>query len=80
MKGWRGTSVIRHSSLDISHSSALADAAFHFEVDEAFKFDAVFHRELAGEVVDEAVDGEAHCLAFGETALLHVEDHVFRNL
>src|SRR5262245_24437562 len=57
-----------------------ADGAFHFEVDEAFQLDAVFHRELADEVVDEAVHAEAHRLRFGEAALLHVEDLLGGNL
>jgi len=51
-----------------------ADGAFHFEVDEALELDGVLHRELAHEVVDEAVHGQAHGLAFVHAALLHIED------
>jgi hypothetical protein len=36
----------------------LPDRALHFKVNKAFEFDRVFHRKLADEVVDEAVDGE----------------------
>lgn len=39
-------------------AACLPDGPFHLEVDEALEFDGVFHRELADEVVDEAVDGE----------------------
>ena len=49
-----------------------ADRAFHLKVDEAFQLDGVFHGEFADEVVDEAVDGEGHGLAFVEAALAHV--------
>jgi hypothetical protein len=49
-------------------------------VDEALEFDGVLHGELADEVVDEAVYGEAHGLSLGEAALLHVEDHLFAHL
>ena len=52
----------------------LAYGAFHFHFDESFEFDAVFHGELADEVVDEAVHAEAHGLGFTEAALAHVED------
>ena len=57
-----------------------ADAAFHFEVDEAFQFDAVFHGELLHQVVDETIDGEGHGFGFGEAALHEVEDLVFADL
>ena len=58
----------------------LTDGAFHFEVDEAFEFHAVFHGEFADKIVDKAVDREAHGLAFGEAALLHVENLFFADL
>ena len=56
------------------------DAAFHFEVDEALEFDAVFHGELFHQVVDETIDGEGHGFGFGEAALHEVEDLVFADL
>src|SRR6478735_1423170 len=67
-------------TVDMVRYRRLTDAALHLEVDESFQLHGVFHRELAGEVVDEAVDGEAHGLRLGEAALLHVEDHVLGNL
>ena len=52
----------------------LTHGAFHFKVDEALEFNAVFNGELANEVVDKAVDAEAHGLCFAKATLLHVED------
>src|SRR5215471_12877549 len=52
----------------------LPDRAFHFQLDQALELDAVFHRELAHEIVDEAVHAKAHRLRFTQTALLHIED------
>ena len=34
----------------------LSDRPFHFEIDQAFEFHAVFHGELAHEIVHESVD------------------------
>ena len=33
----------------------LSDRAFHFELDQPFELDAVFHGELAHEIVDEPI-------------------------
>ena len=52
----------------------LSDRAFHLQLDQALQLDAVFHRELADEIVDETVHAQAHGLRFGQAALLHVED------
>ena len=52
----------------------LADRAFHLELDQALQLDAVFHRELADEIVHESVHAQAHGLRFGQAALLHVKD------
>ena len=58
----------------------LSDRAFHLQLDQPLELDAVFHRELADEIVDETVDAQAHCLGLGETALLHVENLLGANL
>src|ERR1700704_4385544 len=52
----------------------LSDRAFHLQLDQALELDAVFHGELADEIVDKAVDAQAHGLRFGQAALLHVKD------
>ena len=52
----------------------LSDRAFHLQLDQAFELDAVFHRELADEIVDETVDAQAHRLRLSQATLLHVED------
>ncbi len=52
----------------------LSDRAFHLQLDQTLELDAIFHRELAHEIVNEAVHTQAHCLRFGEAALLHVEN------
>ena len=52
----------------------LPDRAFHFELDQTFELDAVFHGELAHESVDEPVHAQAHRLRLAQTALLHVEN------
>src|SRR2546423_71941 len=52
----------------------LADRAFHLKLDQALQLHAVFHRELANEIVDESVHAQAHGLRFGQPALLHVKD------
>jgi len=51
------------------------DATFHFEIDKALEFDAVFHRKFADEVVDEAIDGKRHRSALTDAALHHIEKH-----
>lgn len=58
----------------------LPDAVLHLQVDEAFQFDAVFHREFLHEVVDKAVDGQAHGFGFTEAALHEVEDLIGADL
>src|SRR2546429_6054225 len=57
-----------------SQDRQLSDRAFHLQLDQAFELDAVFHGELADEIVDESVYAQAHSLRFAQTALLHVED------
>ena len=52
----------------------LSDRTFHLKLDQALELDAVFHRELADEIVDESVDAQAHGLRFAQAALLHVEN------
>src|SRR5205809_4739257 len=54
--------------------ATLPDRAFHLQLDQALELDAVFHRELPHEIVDEAVHAQAHRLRLAKTALLHVED------
>jgi hypothetical protein len=51
----------------------LSDRAFHLQLDQPFELDAVFHRKLADQIVDETVDAQAHRLRLGEAALLHVK-------
>ena len=58
----------------------LPDRAFHLELDQPFELDAVFHWELADEIVNETVHAQAHRLRLAETALLHVENLVRANL
>ena len=58
----------------------LPDRAFHFELDQPFELDAVFHWKLAYEIVYEPVHAQAHRLRFAQTALLHVENLVRANL
>src|SRR5438477_2059059 len=60
--------------MSISFTGKLSDRALHLELDQAFQLDRIFHRKLADEIVDEAVDAQAHRLRFGQTALLHVEN------
>src|SRR5205814_3544972 len=52
----------------------LSNRAFHLKLDQALELDAVFHRELANEIVDESVHAQAHRLRFGQPALLHIEN------
>src|SRR2546423_3834995 len=52
----------------------LPDRAFHLQLDQPFELDAVFHRELPDEIVDEPVHAQAHRLRLAQTALLHVEN------
>jgi len=54
--------------------SALADRAFHLQLDQAFELDRIFHGELPDEIVNESVYAQAHGLGFAQTALLHVKD------
>ena len=70
---------IRHSGFVIPHLR-LADTSLHLQIDESLQLHAVFHRELLHEIVDEAVDAEAHRLGFGEAALHEVEDLVGADL
>src|SRR5436190_5185303 len=58
----------------------LSDRAFHLQLDQPFELDAVFHGELAHEIVDEPVHAQAHRLRFAQTALLHVENLLGANL
>ena len=52
----------------------LSNRAFHLELDQAFQFDAIFHRELADEIVYESVNAQTHGLGFAQTTLLHVKN------
>src|SRR5438046_4826898 len=52
----------------------LSDRTFHLKLDQALELDAVFHREVADEIVHEPVDAQAHGLRFAQAALLHVEN------
>src|SRR5881409_1463566 len=58
----------------ICEARRLPDRAFHLQLDQPFELDAVFHRELADEIVDETVHAQTHGLRLAETALLHVEN------
>src|SRR3954452_4228887 len=53
---------------------SLPDRAFHLELDQPFELDAVFHGELAHEIVNETVYAQAHRLRLAQTALLHVKN------
>src|SRR5688572_23073099 len=75
-----GPEKITSATTITSRSEESADAAFHFQIDKTFQFDRIFHRKLTCEVVDESIDGEAHRLTFSQATLLHVEDHIFRDL
>src|SRR5881392_2631658 len=52
----------------------LSDRAFHLQLDQPLELDAVFHRELADEIVNETVHTQTHGLRLTETALLHVKN------
>src|SRR4249919_1368730 len=52
----------------------LPDRAFHLQLDQPFELDAVFHGELADEIVDKTVYAQTHRLRLAEAALLHVEN------
>ena len=64
----------------VSDFQYLPNTAFHLEIDEAFQFNRIFHRELTDEVVDEPVNGQRHRLALVESTLLHVEQHFLGHL
>ena len=48
--------------------------SLHLEIDQSLEFNAIFHRKLAHEIIDKAIDRKAHGLPLAEPALLHVED------
>src|SRR6266705_6032738 len=52
----------------------LPDRAFHLQLDQPLELYAVFHRELAHEIVDEPVHAQAHRLRLAQAALLHVKN------
>src|SRR5436309_3621839 len=52
----------------------LPHRAFHLQLDQPLELDAVFHGELADEIVDETVHAQTHRLRLAETALLHIEN------
>src|SRR6478609_1232439 len=58
----------------IRQTRRLSDRAFHLQLDQPFELDAVFHGELAHEIVDEPIYAQAHRLRLAQTALLHVEN------
>src|SRR3954467_11303326 len=59
---------------------SLPDRAFHLELDQPFELDAVFHRKLAHEIVNETVHAQAHRLRLAQTSLLHVKNLFGANL
>ena len=72
--GHPGPTASAGLQFDVSADEELSDRAFHLQLDQPFELDAVFHRELADEIVDETVDAQAHRLRLGEAALLHVKN------
>ena len=54
--------------------NALSTEPFHFQVDQPFKLNAIFHGKFSNQVIDESVDAHTHCITFGQTSLLHVKD------
>src|SRR5207249_7951248 len=58
----------------------LPDRAFHLQLDQPLELYAVFHWELAHEIVDEPVHAQAHRLRLAQTALLHIENLLRANL
>ena len=52
----------------------LPDRAFHLELDQPFELDAVFHGELAHEIIHEPIHAQTHRLRLAQTSLLHVEN------
>ncbi len=58
----------------------LADRTFHLKLDQPLQLDAVFHRELADQIVNETIHAQAHSLCFRQATLLHVEDLLGANL
>src|ERR1035438_3551981 len=64
--------VKQPASAGVAGAVISTHAAFHLKIDQPLEFDRVLHRELAGEIVDEAVDRKAHGLALGKAALAHV--------
>ena len=68
------TAVRRPPLAELFAVKRLSDRAFHLQLDQALELDAVFHRELADEIVDETVHAQAHGLRFTQAALLHVKN------
>src|SRR4051812_33837575 len=64
--------LCRSQARGLRHS--LSDRAFHLELDQTLQLDAVFHGELADQVVNESVHAQAHGLRLTQPALLHVEN------
>src|SRR5437016_5204764 len=58
----------------------LSDRAFHLQLDQPLQLDAVFHGELADEIVDETVNAQTHRLRLSEATLLHVENLIRADL
>src|SRR4030095_11601691 len=68
---FRGRSLVRSH---LVWGRNLSDRTFHLKLDQALELDAVFHREVADEIVHEPVDAQAHGLRFAYAPLLHVEN------
>src|SRR6185436_5146714 len=61
-------------------STALADSAFHVELDQTRQLDRVLHRQRLGDRLDEAVDDHRGRLLLREPAAAQVEELVVADL
>src|ERR1700692_1010760 len=57
----------------IGRNSPLAYRSLHLKIDESLQLHAVFHWELADEIIHETIHCQAHRLPLAEAALLHVK-------
>ena len=60
----------------------LTDGIFHFQVDEPFELDAIFHGKFPDKIIDETIHAKTHGFPFVHSSLLHVENLLgayFRN-
>src|SRR5947207_15721393 len=76
----RAASGLNSRTAFLGRGSALADRAFHAELDEAGELDRVLHRERLHDRLDEAVDDHRGRLLLGEPAAAQIEELVVADL